>query len=172
MKRFPPEKPLKDRSVSLREEPQASDRQAIAEILSSTNLFYPFEIEIAVWLLDETLREGDESGYYFLFADQGNETVGYSCYGPITMTENRYDLYWIAVRKDLQGSGLGGLLIREAEKKMADMGGTILYVETSGRQDYQPTLAFYRKQQYQSIACIPDFYKDGDDKIIFMKKLS
>jgi ribosomal protein S18 acetylase RimI-like enzyme len=161
----------KPNSISFRAEPQFSDRQAIATILSSTALFYPYEIEIALWLLDEGIRDGIESGYHFLFADQDNETIGYACYGPITMTDNRFDLYWIAVRKDRQGDGLGGELLRRAEKEIAAMGGMILYVETSGREDYRQTLNFYEKHQYRRVACLPDFYKDGDDKIIFMKKL-
>jgi ribosomal protein S18 acetylase RimI-like enzyme len=167
-----PQRSVKASSVSFRAEPQLSDRQAIAAILSSTAFFYSYEIDIALWLLDEGIRDGVESGYHFLFADQDDETVGYVCYGPITMTENRYDLYWIAVKKDRQGDGIGGELLRKAEKDMVEKGGVFLYVETSGREDYRPTLEFYEKHKYQRVACIPDFYKDGDDKIIFAKKLS
>jgi ribosomal protein S18 acetylase RimI-like enzyme len=161
----------KESLISLRTEPCIGDRQAVKKILSSTHLFYSCEIDIAIWLLNEGIRDGNESGYYFLFADKGKETVGYICYGPITLTENRFDLYWIAVRKDFQGNGLGGLLIREGEKKIRELGGRIVYVETSSRKDYWPTLAFYKKHRYLEIARIPDFYRDGDDKIILMKRL-
>ncbi len=155
--------------IILRTQPRSRDRAALKKILLSTKLFYPFEIEVALWLLDEALQTGDESGYHFIFADRGKETVGYACYGPITMTENRFDMYWIAVRKDLQGRNIGKLLISETEKGIIGMAGRHVFVETSSREDYGPTRAFYKSCGYIEVARVPDFYKDGDDKIILMK---
>ncbi len=88
------------------------------------------------------------------------------------MTDNRFDVYWIAVRKDLQGNGVGGMILREGEKKIRGLGGKVVYIETSSRNDYRPTLAFYRGQHYVEVAHIPDFYRDGDGKIILMKRLA
>ncbi len=158
--------------IRLRSNPRAADRAAVEEILLSTDLFYACEVDIALWLLDEGINDGDESGYHFLFADRGKETVGYICFGPITMTDNRFDVYWIAVRKDLQGNGVGGMLLREGEKKIRGLGGKVVYIETSSRNYYRPTLAFYRGKHYVEVAHIPDFYRDGDGKVILMKRLA
>ncbi|MFB3925387.1 MAG: GNAT family N-acetyltransferase [Syntrophales bacterium] len=153
-------------------EPVCGDRSSIREILLSSNIFYPCEIDVAVELFDDYLESGaDESWYSFIFLDVEDRTVGYLCYGPIAMTDKRYDLYWIAVRKDLCGKGLGGFLLSEAEKEIRKSGGRFLYVDTSGREAYKNTRAFYRKHGYRQVACIPHFYNDNDHKIVFMKDL-
>lgn len=157
--------------VTLRTTARVRDRAALRRILSSTRLFYPYEIDIAIELLDDQIQLRGESIYHFLFADRGKETVGYACYGPIYMTDRRFDMYWIAVRKDRQGSGVGKRLLAETEKRINEMEGRHIYVETSSRDDYEPTRAFYRRCGYIEVARVPHYYKDNDDKIILMKSL-
>ncbi len=153
-------------------EPCADDCVRIREVLESNGIFYPYEVDVAIELIEDRLEHGSESCYSFIFLDDDNGAVGYICFGPIYMTDNRYDLYWIAVHEGLRGQGLGGLLLREAESQIRRRGGKYLYVETSGKDDYRKTRDFYIKQRYDQVACIPHFYKDHDDKIIFMKKIA
>ena len=97
--------------------------------------------------------------------------LGYCCYGKNPCTESSYDLYWIAVRKDQMGHGVGRKLMTLAEQSVVKMGGTIVWVETSGRAIYESTRAFYLAIGYEKIAVMPDFYAPGDDKIVFMKRV-
>jgi len=159
------------KNFHFRWEPLPEDCVSVREILTSNGIFYPYEIDVAIELIEDWLECGIESGYHFIFAESDGETVGYICYGPIYMTDNRFDLYWIAVREDLRGKGLGHLLLEETEKKVLDMKGNYLFIETSGKDEYAKTRAFYKKNRYTEVARIPHFYKDNDDKIIFMKKL-
>ncbi len=88
------------------------------------------------------------------------------------MTDGTWNLYLIAVRPDRQGQGRGGALLRHVEQALAVRGARILLVETSGLPALERTRAFYRKCGYDQEARIRDFYKAGDDKIVFRKALA
>ncbi|HPL63516.1 MAG TPA: GNAT family N-acetyltransferase [Syntrophales bacterium] len=160
------------RRFRFRHEAVAGDSGPLRGILSSTGVFFPFEIDVAIELLEDRLEYGDDSPYSFIFCELDNRLIGYICFGPICMTDNRFDLYWIAVDKGLQGTGIGKLLLEKAEQSAREAGGVFMYVETSGRDDYLKTRHFYENQGYLEVACIRDFYRDGDDKIILAKKLT
>ncbi len=150
------------------------DPERVREIVSSTGFFREDEIEIAVELCRENLEWGDEeSSYSFIFADdeESGRTLGYTCYGEIPCTLKRYDLYWIAVHADARGKGIGKALIREAERLIAERGGKIVFIETNSRDQYEPTRRFYLSCGYQVAAQVKDFYEDGDDKVIFARRL-
>ncbi len=155
----------------LRYEPRPEDRQALKELLESTGFFYAHEIEVALELLDDRLAKGTKSDYYFILADLEGKLVGYVCYGPITVTEHRFDMYWIGVHQQWHGQGIGRALIQAAEAHMRELQGAYVYVETSSRPLYEPTRQFYLKCAYALVARVPHFYADDDDRMIYMKDL-
>ncbi len=159
------------KGVRLRDNVRVEDKRAVADILSASGLFYPYEIDVAIELLDDFLDKGRQSEYRFLFADIGGGAAGYACFGPISMSPGRFDLYWIAVDKKHQRKGIGGLLLSGAEKKMAAEGAGYIYVETSSREVYLPTRRFYEKHGYRQVACVPEYFGDGDHKIIYMNSI-
>lgn len=135
-------------------------------------MFHAREVEVALELVEDGLAKGPASEYFFLFAEIGGETVGYVCYGPITMTDGRFDLYWIAARKDAQRRGAGSLLLSEAERHAGEMGGAVMFAETSSRDGYAPTREFYLRRGYAEAATVRGFYAEDDHKIIYAKNLS
>jgi hypothetical protein len=46
-----------------------------------------------------------------------------------------------------------------------------MFVDTSGREQYASTRAFYEHMGYQEVAVLNDFFAPGDDKIIYVRKL-
>jgi len=156
-------------SIQIRQQIRSSDRLAIRDIVESTNFFNQEEIDVAVELIEERLDKGDASGYYFLFADLTDKTVGYACYGPIAGTVSSFDLYWIAEHNDVRSKGIGKILLKASEKVIQEMGGHRIYVETSSRAQYEPTRGFYQASQYELEALLQDFYAPGDSKCIFVK---
>lgn len=168
--------------VSFRTDPRPSDSAAVRDIVASTGFFHDFEVDVAVELIDERLERGLASEYYFVFADDAaGNPVGYACFGPIACTVGSFDLYWIAVRRDDQGRGLGLALMAEAERRMAAglpgpdgrplAPARCIYIETSSKPEYEPTRAFYRRCGYIEEARFRNFYAPGDDKIVYVKSL-
>jgi ribosomal protein S18 acetylase RimI-like enzyme len=117
------------------------------------------------------LAKGTASEYLFLFAESADKIAGYVCYGPVSMAQGRFELYWIAVDASRRGQGIGKLLLGRAEAHMRELGGKYVYSETSSRDAYRPTQEFYGKQGFREVARVPLFYADDDDKVIFMKTL-
>jgi D-alanine-D-alanine ligase len=155
--------------IRLREEVRASDAKIVREITQSAGFFFAEEIDTAVELVEERLAKGEKSGYFFIFAEREGRTIGYSCFGPIACTRSSFDLYWIAVHADARGQHLGTLLLEESEKRIHEMGGTRVYVETSSRPLYDPTRGFYLHRGYVEEARLADFYGPDDAKVMYVK---
>lgn len=154
-----------------RDQVRPGDPAAIAALVRATGFFSEEEIAIAAELATERLEKGAASGYEFLFDDDGDRLAGYSCYGPIPCSTVSWDLYWIAVHPDQQGSGLGRRLLRETETRVREAGGLALYAETSGKAQYVSTRAFYEKSGYETAGVFEDFYAVGDAKYTYCRRL-
>ena len=65
--------------------------------------------------------------------------------------------------------GYGRMLLSFAEAEVRLLGGRLLLIETSSLESYKSTGKFYLGMGYALMAQIPEFYKPGDDKLIFGK---
>jgi ribosomal protein S18 acetylase RimI-like enzyme len=147
------------------------DEARVRSIVASTGFFSTEEEDIAVELVAERRAREDASGYHFLFLDQAEASVAYACFGPIPGTDHSYDLYWIAVHRSAQRGGIGRALMAAAEKAIWALGGRRVYVDTSSREQYAPTRAFYERCGYVRAALLEDFYRAGDGKVVYVKVL-
>ena len=163
---------MTNQPLELRYEVRPEDREVVRQLVASTGVFSPVEIDVAVELVDDRLKRGAASDYHFVFADQDGRTVGYTCYGPIALTAASYDLYWIAVDKAMHGRKFGRVLLERTEELIRERGGRQVYIETSNRSDYEPTRGFYLRCGYSQDALLKDFYATGDDKVIYVKRLA
>ena len=59
-----------------------------------------------------------------------------------------------------------------AEGFIRSLGGERLVLETSSRADYERTRRFYRHGGYEQVGFIRDFYRPGDDCVMFCKVLA
>jgi GNAT superfamily N-acetyltransferase len=158
-------------NIKFRTEPVQSDIERVREIVDSTKFFYDHEVEIASELVAERLQFGTSTEYYFVFADVDGLTVAYSCFGPITMSDTSFDLYWIATHNDYRGKGIGKKLLEETCRHAKEMGCKIIIAETSGLDHYAPTRSFYLNNKFILEAQLKDFYKMGDDKLFYTRRL-
>lgn len=157
--------------------PLPRDREEVATLLRATERFSAAEVDVALELFDAgvgtaTTPATDPSYQWFVAAPLGGFRIeGFACYGETPMTDGAYDLYWIAVHPDAQGSGTGGLLLRAVEDEVLRAGGRAVIVETSSRDDYGAARIFYVKHGYHEAARIRDFYAVGDDRLTLFKVL-
>jgi ribosomal protein S18 acetylase RimI-like enzyme len=104
-------------------------------------------------------------------AEHDGELSGFVCYGPTPASDATYDLYWIAVRRDLQGHGVGRALLAYVEDAVRRDGGRLLVIETSGGEHYGATRAFYERVGYHEVARVRDFYDVGEDRLVLVRRL-
>lgn len=156
-----------------RREVRKSDLGAIRKLVYDTGVFSEEEVNVAVELAEDAFLKGIQSDYHFLISDisddAGSGLSGYTCFGRIPFTDERYDLYWIVVNKKCQHRGIASQLLQDTEAIIHISGGKMLYAETSSRPPYLPAQSFYRKHYFNEVARLKNFYKEGDDKIIFGK---
>jgi ribosomal protein S18 acetylase RimI-like enzyme len=151
----------------------AADREPIAGILRATNVFNEEEIQIALELIDICLTDPRQNDYeIFSGVDTDGRVAGYVCVGPTPATASTYDLYWIAVDPRLQGHGVGAELMQWIEEHLSDKGGSLVVAETSSTEKYDATRRFYRRNGYEQLAQIREYYRPGDDLVVFGKYLS
>ena len=145
-------------------------RARLEQLTRATGLFREEEVATAVELLDESLA-GDED-YQFVGAFDGEQLLGYACWGPTPGTDRTYDLYWIVVDRAQQGRGIGTQLLGDVEQRLTMHAARLIVVETSSRADYTPTRGFYEARGYRRTATIPAYYAPGDDLVIYTKDLN
>jgi ribosomal protein S18 acetylase RimI-like enzyme len=160
------------RGIRYRARPRRSDAPALRRLVAATGVFYAEERAVALELLEIRLEQGPKSGYAFIFAERGPELLGYAAWGKAPLTQRTFDLYWIAVAPEAQGSGVGRALLERVERAVAGRGGGHLYIETSSRAVYARTRRFYREAGYRQVARLRDFYAAGDDKVMFCKLIA
>jgi len=149
----------------------AADGPQIREIAARAGVFSQEEVECVSDLLEDYLTVGPTvGGYSFLVEREGDRVFGFACYGPRDLTSGVFDLYWIAVDSNTHRTGVGRKLLSATEEAVRQAGGRMLIAETSGTPHYEPTRKFYLGMGYAAEATIRDFYTEGDDLVIFVKR--
>lgn len=86
-------------------------------------------------------------------------------------TDGTYNLLAIGVSEDHQRKGIASEMIHYIEQLLKQKEGRILIVETSTDDAQIGARKFYKQIGYTQEAVIRDFWKEGEDKIVFWKKL-
>jgi len=155
------------------------DRASIERILRETKVFWEAEVLCALELIDVYLNNSEQKDYWLACAvDTADQPVGYACYGPTPMTFGTYDLYWIAADPAWHGRGVGSLLIEYVERQVCQPAlppattepARLLVIETSSLPRYESARRLYQRHHYREVARIPDFYADGDDRVVYTKR--
>lgn len=147
------------------------DQTALMALAVSSGLFVPDELEQIEVLITNYLGGKAEPNHFWITDDDGGP-VGIAYYAPEPQTQRTWNVYFIAVRPDRRGQGHGAALMGHIEQILQVQGEHFLLVETSGLPSFERTRAFYRRLGYDQVGQVPDFYKPGDDKIVFRKMLN
>ena len=148
--------------------PAASDRHLIHEALTRCGAFTDEEIRVAIEMFDSGLA-GD---YSLLVIETGGALRAYACFGKAepdrseagTCTGSASIPSCKEPASGKRWNGASRIAVRQ-------MGGERLVLETSGRPDYERSRRFYERAGFTVHGRIPDFYKPGDDCIIYCKML-
>jgi ribosomal protein S18 acetylase RimI-like enzyme len=146
-----------------------ADTDALCRIAAGTGVFYDHEIVTLRDVLDD-YHTGLPGHLAIVLEDSG--VVGFAYFAEVEMTDRTWELWWIAVDAEQHGAGHGRKLMAAVETMIREENGRLLLIETSSLPKYEPTRRFYLKLDYAETARVPDFYRAGDDKVIFWKQLA
>jgi ribosomal protein S18 acetylase RimI-like enzyme len=149
---------------------RAADRQRIPAMVDATGVFRPDEVDVAVEVFDGAVTQPGVD-YHGIGAYEDDRLVGFALFGQTPCTVATWDLYWIVVDPSAQRGGVGRRLMSAAEHVIAGHHGTLVVVETSSRDDYEPTRRFYESIGYDRAARIAHYYAPNDDLVVYTKLL-
>jgi ribosomal protein S18 acetylase RimI-like enzyme len=148
------------------------DKAAVMGLIEATNFFHAHEVIVAEELVDVYLNVPDQKDYQVIvIEDAAGSVAGYLTFGPTPMAVGVYDLYWMAVDPKAQGMGYGRKLVEWLEDHVRAERGRLIIIETSSSPKYEPTRRFYLGLKYTEVARIPDYYQNGDDRVIYTKRM-
>jgi ribosomal protein S18 acetylase RimI-like enzyme len=148
-----------------------ADTPALKALTAETGVFKPHEIEVLQEVLDDYHAGNVNDQHVAVVLERDGRLLGYAYYAPDVMTDRSWYLYWIAVARDVQGQGIGAELMRHVEKDASARDGRLMFIETSSLPHSERTRRFYLKQGYEVTGVLRDFYSDGDDMVVFRKRL-
>jgi len=152
-------------------EASLDDLDQIRGILSASSVFTADEEHEILNCVEHYLREpeGDEFLTYVHAVD--GIVAGFISLG-LGLGNKTYEVYWICVSPVHQGNGVGTKLLTFAESYAMRAEARILFVETSSKKEYGRARTLYEHGGYALSAVVRDYFDDGDDKVIYAKKLS
>lgn len=146
------------------------DSEQCLKIAKDLGIFFNDELCI----LEEVLKgcEQSKDGYVLLTEKEDQKVIGFVIFGRIPITICGWDVYWLVVERDHQGKGIGKKLLKRVEDHiLKEFNKCNIRVETSTRKEYAHARNLYLKTGFQEIGRITDFYDQGDDVIVFYKRI-
>ena len=153
----------------------ANDLIRIKDIAVAAEMFSADEAEFFDEMLHGALDGTLEGHQWLVVEDSDGTVVGAAQFAPEPFADRMWNLYFIAVHPQQQGTGIGGALMAHVEHDLTNRGSEVartIVVETSSTDQYARTRDFYVGLGYDEEARIREFYGPDDHKVVFWKRLN
>jgi ribosomal protein S18 acetylase RimI-like enzyme len=117
----------------------------------------------------ENLQDGHK---WVVATNEENEVLGAAYFGPEMVSDRLWNTYFLSVRKEMHGQGVGKSIMHYIENLGIQSGIRTLIVETSNQDSYAQARGFYQTLGYVKEAEIRNYYGEGDNKIVYWKSIS
>lgn len=154
--------------------PLPSDTAALLEVAVATGLFLPAEAEV---LLGEVLASyhrgalGADAHVLVWAKGSGEPVEGWTYFAADAHAAGVWNVWWIGAMPARHGHGVGQALLQAAEAHARHAGGRLVIIETSALEGTARARAFYEREGYTECGRVPDFYGEGDAKVVFVKRI-
>jgi len=147
---------------------QSSDRAAVHAILVGASTFQESEIAAAMAVFDSFIHHLENHYLCFTATITTKETKITGWLAFVESDQGVYDLRCVAVDQAAQRCGVGSALMDYAERYICQQGGHLSTIAMPARGSAKSRF-FCQKLGYSMEARITEFYRSGDDKLIFTK---
>lgn len=151
-----------------------ADREALIQLAVDTELFTDEEARALLGgvldgLASSVLAEGHAAVCCRTQVDQA--PGGWCYFAPDDHAAGVWNLWWIGVSPHRHGAGVGRALLHHVEETVRAAAGRLLVIETSESDKLARARRFYTAQGYTECGRVPDFYGEGEAKVIFARRL-
>ena len=157
---------------------KSTDFPELKRIAEGTNMFLDGELESFLSELQQyfqSVEGGADPLTTLTVAVEGNDETGpltgAAYFTPEVMAQGVMNLLFIGVAPEARNRGVGQSLLQQFEDTAQSNSARLAIIETASDQMFAPAWALYRKMGYGEEARIRDFFDDGLDKLIFLKRL-
>lgn len=128
---------------------------------------------------DLTRSADAQEEYYSIVAvdPSNNEVTGNLIFSKDPTGDRVYEFKWLAIKKSANGLGMKRYvktftnLMAHGEAMLAEKA-RLFILYTSNTDNERQTQTLFQKIGYERCAVVPDFWDQGDDRVIFIKKNS
>lgn len=108
--------------------------------------------------------------WYVLNSDQ--EIIAVSCMAENEQKSGGYSWDYIVVHRQYRNGGIASSLLVEMVTYLNRVSARYLLTYTCSMSEYQPIRRMFERNAFQLIGCCPDYYYEGEDRLIYYRKLS
>jgi len=158
------------------------DRAAIYDVLMTSGVFGRVdaacvdEMFVGTWAALQANADADT--YHWLIAEGPDDAatsatvIGFACYGTESLTQGTWDLFWVCVRPEARGMGAGRALLQDSVAGARAKGARMMVIYTSSTAPYGAARAVYEACGFSRAAVVSNYYDDGDDLHIYLRRLA
>ena len=163
------------------------DRAAIYDVLMTSGVFGRVDAECVDEMFTGTRvalsANADADTYHWLVAQAqevvqdatstptNSSIIGFACYGTESLTQGTWDLFWVCVRPEARGMGVGRALLEDSVAGAKAKGARMMVIYTSSTPAYGAARAVYEACGFSRAAVVSNYYDDGDDLHIYTRRL-
>jgi ribosomal protein S18 acetylase RimI-like enzyme len=152
----------------------SNERQSLIDLAVMTGLFGTEDAEGLLGSVLDALAAGslpDGHAAIVCRAMAGAPPLGWSYFAPDQYADRVWNLWWIGVLPEHQGTSAAHALLSHVESTAAQSGARILIIETRDLGPMARARRFYVKRGYTERGRIPDFYAENESKVIFSRSI-
>ena len=147
------------------------DQGAIRALAAAAGLFSEDE---AAEIITDVGTSGEGDSLWLGAVGPAGALVGAVYAGREPVSDEVWNMYFLAVDPSLHGTGVGSALVAETESRLrrrSEGPASAVVVETSSGESYAAARRFYAGRGYTQVGRVPQYYGPDEDKIIFWKLL-
>lgn len=156
------------KEISIRKYKIEDFETVVGQYQKLPNFFTNRAIEIIKENLDKVVKEEQE--YDCLIAQIEGEIVGNLIYNRDITGDLTYEFKWLSTDASLKYKPFIFKKLMEAGEEDLKQKARLFILYTSNTENERNTQSMFLKLGYTKVATLPDFWDDGDDRVVFMKR--
>ncbi|WP_179378802.1 GNAT family N-acetyltransferase [Jannaschia marina] len=144
------------------------DRDAILSVAETSGLFAPEEVPFLAETFDGWSPDASDDPRFWLLSEDGAAAAAVV---PQPLSDNAWNLQFLAVARDRQRGGLGRAMLRAVEARLAEVQARLLLIDTASGSEQAAARALYAAEGYAQVGQVPGYYGPGIDRVTFARRL-